>query len=94
VALSSAKSFMEGATISCNERLLTRHGQRRFHNDLHGSAPPVTFFKQRLIVQTPGLKRDFESPAELTLGNHESRVQIAGPQPPISKTLEFSVDLI
>src|SRR5215831_1894102 len=28
-----------------------------------------------------GIECDFESPAELTLGDHESRVQIAGPQP-------------
>src|SRR5215510_605154 len=40
-----------------------------------------------------GIKRDFESPTELVPGDHESWVQIAGPQPPISKTLEFSVDL-
>jgi len=40
------------------------------------------------------LKRDFESPTELIPGDVESRAQIAGPQSPISKMLEFSVDLI
>src|SRR5215831_21236361 len=32
-----------------------------------------------------GLERDFESPTEFDAGNHESRVQIAGPQPPVGK---------
>ena len=41
-----------------------------------------------------GIERDFESPAELTLGDHESLVQIAGPQSPKSKMLSFTVDLI
>ena len=44
--------------------------------------------------QLAGLKRDFESPTELMLGDHESRVQITGPQSPISNIFNFVVDLI
>jgi len=36
---------------------------RDFTRTYASHSDPVTEFKQRLIVQTPGLKRDFESPS-------------------------------